>query len=172
MLKIKKALKSNLLQAKKICVLGIGSELRGDDAGGMLAAEYLKVACRSVKTKVPLRIVFGSTAPENFTGLIRKFNPTHLVIIDSTDLEKKPGSIAVIDEQEIGGISFSTHRLPLKVLIDYLVKALGCKVIVIGIQPKTLEFGAKPSKEVEKKAHLLCNAITEIITGNFKKRVR
>ena len=38
---IKKALRNRLAGAKKIAVLGIGSELRSDDVAGMLAAEKL-----------------------------------------------------------------------------------------------------------------------------------
>ena len=72
---IKKALKSRLASAKKVAVLGIGSDLRGDDVAGMLTAEKLfKLVAK--KSTSRLKIFFGSTAPENLTGDIKRFNPT------------------------------------------------------------------------------------------------
>ena len=64
------------------------------------------------------------------------------------DLGLSPGKIAVIPPDNIGGISFCTHSLPLKVMTDYLLESFRCEIIIIGIQPKNLSVGASPSKEV------------------------
>ena len=160
---LKKILKTKLKGAKRIAVLGVGSELRGDDVAGDLVARELESGCK-YKCKSPeARFFFGATAPENLTGEIKKFKPSHLIIIDSAELGSKPGTVKVLAPKDIGGVSFLTHRLPTKIMVDYLQKSLDCKVLVIGIQPKSLDFGKQPSKEVKKSAGLVSAAIKEAL---------
>lgn len=160
---LKKTLKNRLAGAGRIAILGIGSDLRGDDASGMLACADLKTALSKRKRRTtPTSIFFGETAPENLTGQIKKFNPTHLVIVDTIDAGKKAGSIFLFKAEDVGeGTSFSTHKLPAKILIDYLVNSCGCQATVIGIQPKTVEFGKPVSKSVRTAAEKVSGMLAE-----------
>lgn len=121
----------------------------------MLVAQQLKDASN-------FKVFLGSTAPENLTGEIKKFNPTHLIIVDIVETGDKPGAIVLIDPKDAGGISFSTHRLPLKMMVEYLLKFLKCKVIIIGIQPKTLALGSQPSQEAVKAVNKVVKMVKEI----------
>jgi hydrogenase 3 maturation protease len=114
---------------------------------GVLAAQQIEKIIGRKKTTFEVRVFIGDTAPENLTGEIKRFQPTHLIIIDSADFDAKPGEIRFIDINDIGGTSFCTHMLPTSVLTDYLLKSFKFEVVTIGIQPKSLLFGAKPSKE-------------------------
>lgn len=155
---LKATLKKKLKGAKKIAVLGVGSSLKGDDAAGLLVAEELK------KIKNPkLKVFIGSTAPENLTGEIIKYRPTNIIIVDSVDADQKPGSIFLINSREVDGVSFSTHMLPVKMIVDYFLESLKCEVIIIGIQPKSLEFGETVSGEVKKSAKQIADAILQIL---------
>jgi hydrogenase 3 maturation protease len=160
---LKAALKKQLNNAKKIALLGVGSEFRQDDACGMLVAEALKNSCSAAKQCKKLKVFFGATAPENLTGEIKKFNPSHVIIVDAADTGKKAGSITLIKPQEATGISFSTHQLPLSIMVDYLIQSIACEVIIIGIQPKTTNFGSEVSSEVKKSVGVLSSVIQEII---------
>ena len=168
MLKLKKILSQRLKGAKDIAVLGVGSDLRADDAAGELVARSLAAGCKNRKVK----FFFGSTAPENLTGEIKKFAPTDLLIIDSADLGLKSGQAKILSAEEIGGVSFSTHRLPTKVMVDYLVNSLKCKATIIAIQPKILSFGKSPSKEIKETVMNLSKIIKEIIHTTFKEERR
>lgn len=152
-------LQSRLKGAKKIALLGVGSEFRADDAAGMLVAERVDKETRKQKnlparqagkkTSVALKAFLGATAPENLTGEIIKFKPSHLIIIDTADLKQKPGTILLLDAKDLGeGVSFSTHKLPPKVMMDYFIQSLKCKIMLIGIQPKSIVFGKAVSREV------------------------
>jgi hydrogenase maturation protease HycI len=155
---LKAILKTSLKKAERIAVLGIGSELRSDDAAGLIAAEELE------KIKNPkLKVFFGSTAPENLTGEIITYKPTHIIIIDSVDTDCKPGFILLIKPEDAGGVSFSSHMLPIKMMVDYMIESLGCDIIIIGIQPKSLIFGGNISNEVKKSAIKISTIIKEII---------
>ena len=57
--------------ASKTVVLGAGSVLCGDDAAGMLVVELIQKAIgENTDCLLPLA---GSTAPENFSGVIRDY---------------------------------------------------------------------------------------------------
>jgi hydrogenase 3 maturation protease len=155
---LKTLLKKKLKGAEKIAVLGVGSVLRNDDAAGLLVADQLK------KIKNPkLKVFLGSTAPENLTGEIIKYKPTHIAIVDSVDMDQKPGSIMLIEPQVVEGVSFSTHMLPVKMIVDYFLESLKCEIIIIGIQPKSLEFGGTVSDEVKKSAKQIADTIRQIL---------
>lgn len=149
MTSLKIALKKRLEPAQRIALLGIGSELRGDDACGILVAESLKRYSREIPGSRKFKVFIGGTAPENLTGEIKKFNPTHVILIDAADIGKKAGMIKLISPEEAKGISFCTHQLPLKIMADYLVQSIGCAMFIIGIQPKKIDFGASVSRQVQ-----------------------
>ena len=164
---LKAALKNKLCGARRIALLAIGSELRGDDAAGLLVAKHLT----SANEGATLKVFIGETAPENLTGEIKRFKPTHILIVDCADLGKKAGHAELIDPEDVKGISFSTHRLPTKILTDYLKKSLNCQSYIIGIQPDSIEFGRKLSKQVEKAAKAISKIVKEICSNLSPKAI-
>lgn len=153
------------LTPRRLAVLGIGNELNGDDAAGMLVARALRDGiCGSVGSggswTVPtldghFLVIEAGPAPENFTGTLRRFHPELVLLIDAAELGEPPGTVAWVGWAEAGGWSGSTHTLPPSVLAHYLVEELGCEVILVGIQPARLDFCAGVSAEVQQ-------AVTEV----------
>ncbi|NLY37810.1 MAG: hydrogenase maturation peptidase HycI [Firmicutes bacterium] len=150
-MELRDCLKTNLQPGYKIAVLGIGSTLRSDDAAGIYFVELLG---KRIK-KDNLLLIAGSTAPENFTGVIKDFAPDKLFIVDAAYVGGLPGEVKVIPAAEISGVSFSTHMLPLPVMLKYLAAELPCDVIFIGIQPKSTEHGFVMSEEVKRETERL-----------------
>jgi len=157
----------NLLKGtKRVGILGIGSELRSDDRAGLLVLDYLEENKPCVRNGLEYQTFLGATAPENITGQIKKFQPTHLIILDAADLGKAPGTIALFGpEDDLGALSFSTHRMPIKIMADYLKASFECKIIMIGIQPKTLVFGQDVSGQVRAAALEVAKTISEVIAS-------
>jgi hydrogenase maturation protease HycI len=123
-------------------VVGVGSGLRSDDAAGLRIAEELR------KLDLPnVLVLLGDTAPENVTGEIRRALPSHVIFVDAAEFGETPGAVRLVDSVEIGGMSSSTHTLPLAVIADYLKQELGCRVLFLGLQPKVVEFGEGLSEE-------------------------
>lgn len=124
----------------KIAFLGVGSPLRADDNVGNRI-----VATLETKLKAGLDQEFqfyqGESAPENFTGAIRDFSPEYLILFDAAELGKPPGTFSIISAEQIEGISFASHVLPLKIICNYISATVGCQIIMVGIQPQSLEFG-------------------------------
>ena len=129
----------------KLAVLGAGSELCGDDAAGMLLAAGLQAA----GPNPALLALAGSTAPENFTGLVKSYQPDLLLLVDAAFVGSQVGEIRLIDAAEVKSFSFSTHMLPFTVLIDYLRRETGVETLILGIQPGQTEFATEPSAGIK-----------------------
>ncbi|MCU0641332.1 MAG: hydrogenase maturation peptidase HycI [Candidatus Margulisbacteria bacterium] len=144
--------------AGHIVLLAVGSELRGDDAAGLLVAAELK--------NLPqLTVLIGGTAPENLTGQIKKLKPSHLIIVDAAELKEATGTVRLVELEEIGGFSFSTHALPLKVMIDFILQDHHCAVLIVAIQPKDTTFGAPVDPAVSRAAAQVAADLTAAISS-------
>ena len=156
---IREKLERFLKDSERTIFLSIGSELRGDDAASVLTANEL------LKKNIPsnFKILLGYTAPENLTGEIKKINPTHMIICDAADSGLNPGEIGIISADDVDGAAFSTHMMPMNIFIKYISGDNPCKTLILGIQPKTVEFGAEITKEVRKTAVSLADAVFEIV---------
>jgi len=138
-------------------VLGIGNTLRSDDAAGVLVARLLSQR-ESAKDTDRLLIIEAGHAPENKTGELRTFAPDLVLLIDAADMGKEPGTVEWISEEDIDGMSASTHSLPLSMLAKYLTLELGCQVNLLGIQAASNEVGETVSAEV-------LQVVQEVVTG-------
>jgi hydrogenase 3 maturation protease len=144
-MEINNYLKSRINPGQKYAILGIGSTLRSDDAAGMYFIELFG----NMLHRDDLLLIAGSTAPENFTGVIKNFAPDKLFIVDAAHLGLVPGQAKVVPDCDIGGVSFSTHMLPLPYMMKYLESEARCEVIFIGIQPKCTDQGLCMSDEMK-----------------------
>ena len=88
----------------------------------------------------------------------------HILLIDSVDFKDKPGSVIVLRARDLGdGVSFSTHKMPAKVLMQYFSKSFDCDPILLGIQPLCIDFGKKPSKPVISSVREMASAIAAAV---------
>lgn len=160
MTKVAQYLSNIIIDNHKIAFLGVGSPLRADDSVGLYIVSELEKRLKP-KPEQQFRFYLGESAPENFSGEIRNFSPDHLLIFDAAELECQPGECTLIDQDSIGGVSFCTHMLPLKILADYLRTTAGCQVTVIGVKPKLLEFAYPMTGEVTAGAERLIAELIE-----------
>jgi len=140
-----------------VAIVGIGNTFRSDDAAGMLVARALSQRACAADTG-RLLICEAGHAPENKTGELRSFAPDLVLLIDAAEMGKEPGTLEWISEEDIDGMSASTHSLPLSMLAKYLTLELGCKVNLLGIQPASNEVGETVSAEV-------LQAVEEVAAG-------
>jgi hydrogenase 3 maturation protease len=147
---------------ERLAVLGVGSVLRSDDAAGMEVVRRLGESLCPVPPNVGL--FAGETAPENLSGSIKRFAPTHLLVVDAADVGLNPGDCTDILPTSVGGPTFLSHMLPLKLMTDYLVLETGAAVTLLGVQYKTLAFDGPLSPEIERAVEKICDALKGIIT--------
>ncbi|HEX7556252.1 MAG TPA: hydrogenase maturation protease [Leptolinea sp.] len=142
-----------------VVLVGVGNELMGDDAAGMLVIQNLKA---SLPANSYIHPVEGGPAPENCTGLIRRLIPGLVFFIDAGDMGEQPGSIGVFSCEESEGISAFGHALPLRVLGQYLKAELGCQSYLLIIQPDLIDFDIPVSKPVLQAIDLVCQGWLEL----------
>jgi len=162
----KKALAAGLRGRGRIVILGVGNPLKGDDAAGLLCVEALLKGIPA-KARRGVKILRAYDVPENYTGIIRKFRPTRVIIIDAALAGLKPGDIFVLERDKIAIEEISSHKIPLMVLISYLEQSIECKVTVLGIQAKDLSFGSPVSPIIKTAVKTVSDFLAGII-GNTK----
>jgi hydrogenase 3 maturation protease len=139
-------------------VVGVGHELCGDDAAGLAVARALQTALADDER---LLVIEAGSVPENQTGLLRRFKPDLVLLIDAAQMGETPGVIRWLPWDETDGISASTHTLPFHILARYLVSELDCEVALLCIQPARNTVGAPLSPEVVEAVDTIVNFLVE-----------
>ena len=112
-----------------IVVLGVGNFLHGDDGAGPA------VAAGVAALELPGVAAYDcGTAPENFTGVVRRAGPDLLVIVDAAEMGLLAGSVRRIPLERICDTAIGTHMLALSHLVQFLADAAG-RIVVVGVQP-------------------------------------
>jgi len=169
------ALSKKLKGAERLFVLGVGNPRNGDDAAGSLCISLLMRELKRRKQHagagevgrersshlqgskkenpaLTIQALDAGESPENATGLIREFRPTHVLIVDAALGGFEPGTIFIVDREKISQDDISTHRIPLVHLIRYLEAGVGCRVVLVGIEPKNITWQRHVSAPVKKAA--------------------
>lgn len=152
-------LREVLKGARRVAVVGVGSRIRGDDALGLEVARRLREAgLRGVL------VIEAETVPENFTGELRRFRPSHVLLVDAAHFGGRPGDVVVApSSSSTHGVSFSTHHMPLSMFARFVEASIGAKVILVGVQPGSLH-GEGLSPEVEEAVSLLTKILSEVLS--------
>lgn len=156
----KSQLKNFLTDCEKLIVLGVGNELKSDDGVGPFIIKKLKE--ENIEND-NLLFIDAKTVPENFTGKIRKENPTHLIIVDACLMDSQPGDMKIVNKDDFAEIGISTHSMSLSFFVRYLEKDTDFKIIFVGFEPETMDWGAKPTPKVEKAAFEFIETLKGII---------
>ena len=127
-------------------LMGIGNELRGDDAVGIYVARNFE--------KDGWHVIVAGQVPEDFTAEIKRLKPELLVLVDAALMGLEPGEIRIVPVEKIPKVAFSTHGMPLSFFISYIRDFVG-DVVLIGIEPMQMEFGMDMSENVRKAGYRL-----------------
>ena len=137
-------------------LVGLGNELLGDDAVGLHLV-------RALREKLPpsVLLVEAGTVPENITGELIRQAPALTLFIDALHADLRPGEISIQEEESITNSSFSTHSLPLPVLLSYLRASYSSSFAIVGVQVEQTTFGAQLSAAVNQALASTAQAIVE-----------
>lgn len=105
----------------------------------------------------------GGSVPENFTGLIRKINPSHIIIIDASLMNMEAGEVNIVNKDNIADISISTHSMSLAYLIRYLELENEFNILFIGIEPESMELSFELSDNVKESSDRLIKLLFDKI---------
>jgi hydrogenase 3 maturation protease len=155
------SLETFLKDATRVVVIGMGNELRGDDAVGLEIVRLLKTHQNQRLTAYE-----GHMTPEVFIAPACSLKPSHLLIVDAAELKQEPGSWRLLSRDEIQTGLFTTHYLPATAVADELSRRCSTKVAFLGVQPKSREITFSRSIECKKAAQdiaTLLRRLTELL---------
>jgi hydrogenase 3 maturation protease len=143
--------------ANKIAILSIGNDLRSDDGLGLYIIEKLSID----DPRVMIQNV--GSVPEGFARNLAEFGAERVIMVDAADMMKPPGHIELVTKDRIGGITISTHSMPLSFPMMYLEQETGGKTILIDIQPKSIQFGEGLTPEIQEVVDNTINTLERIL---------
>ena len=159
---IKSAETQTLEHSPKIAVLGIGNLLLKDEGVGVHLVQELA----NIVDGNNVAIIDGGTSPD-IPSLIEK-NIDKLIVIDAVKADDKPGTVYRFsaDDIDLDSVSpVSLHdigileSLRMLALLDRQPKS----TVIIGIEPKAIDFGLELSPELAKKLPEIVNLVLKEI---------
>ena len=135
---------------KEIVVVGVGNILLGDEGVGIRAVELLERSELPANVKV---LDLGT----NFLDITSHIdNAEKLIIIDAISAGNESGRLYRFRYDELEAIKAnmrSAHQISilnvLKLLRELYANMRECEVVLIGVEPKTIDMGLELSQEVE-----------------------
>jgi len=156
------ALKDFISGSKRIAILGIGNDLRTDDGLGLFIVNSLSL------DDPDIMVENVGSVPEGFAHPLAEFGAERVIMIDAADMRKPPGHIELVTKDRIGGINISTHSMPLSFLMMYLEQETGGKTILIGVQPKSIQFGEGLNPEIQEVAEKIIASLKRLLTEHLR----
>lgn len=149
----------------KTLVLGVGNTLLTDEGVGVHVINHLQANHPQTDTTY----LDGGTLSFTLAGDIE--DNDQLIVIDATELKEKPGTVREFIDNDMdeflgGKRNLSVHEVGLLDLLNIsrLADRLPKRRALIGIQPKTIDWGEQPSPEVAAAIPLACQKTINLIT--------
>jgi len=155
-------LKKFIANAKRIAILGIGNDLRTDDGLGPYIVNTIEFDHPAVM------IENVGSVPEGFARPLAEFGAERVIMIDAADMRKSPGHIELVTKDRIGGITISTHNMPLSFLMMYLEQETGGETILLGVQPKSIQFGEGLNPEIQEVAENIITSFEQLLKEHYE----
>ncbi len=148
----------------RVVVIGVGNLLLKDEGIGI----HIIKALQEIKLPQDVKIIDGGTAPDliAYTEAGDK-----LIIIDAAKAGGKPGAIYRFQPQDLtegNGKVISAHELGVKQNLR-LMSLMGNEpeeIVIIGIEPKEIDWGTELSPELQQKVPQIVRVILKEIGIN------
>lgn len=146
-----------------VCVIGVGNILMQDEGVGPKVAEILR---RDYNFEPNIEIIDGGTLGLDLLTYIEKHKK--IIIIDVVDFGKKPGFIKILKGDEIPPYlktKLSVHHVGVQDLIEVarLMGYIPEELVLVGIQPESIDLGLDLTPTVAGKLNLLIEEILVIL---------
>lgn len=153
-------------EIKKIVIIGVGNILLSDEGIGVHVVEELK------KIPLPLGVSVVDAGTVGFEILDFISDAHELIIIDAVDGGREPGFIYRFDFDFLEELPLScmrfVHQIGVFDVLNILkLRGKAPKAKIIGVQPKSVDFGLTLSEELKS----MIPKIIEIVLEEVKSRL-
>lgn len=146
----------------KTLIIGVGNTLRGDDGLGPFLINQLN-------GKIIADLLDAGEIPESYLGRIIDSQPDTIIVVDAVDMQASPGTIAIVEIEELAKVSWSTHRLSLALFMKYVQENTSSVIFLVGVQPGTTELGRKMTPPIEETLQVLVRYFIDVL-GESKEQ--
>jgi hydrogenase maturation protease len=131
-----------------IVVLGVGNTIHSDDGFGVHAARRLQDDPR-----LPGRISVIDGGTLGLELIAHLYDCSRLLLLDAVDIGAEPGTVVRLADHELLDLATgkSVHQLGVADLLNTLplVSDIERKIVVLGVQPESTDWGTELSPSVE-----------------------
>lgn len=150
----------------RIVIIGVGNLLQKDEGIGIHAVKALQ----EMQLPDNVTTIDGGTSPD-ILACTRAGDK--LIIVDAARAGGEPGAIyrfQPADLNEEAGAALSVHELgvPQNLRLMLLSGSEPSEVVIIGIEPKEIEWGTELTPELEKKIPEIISVILREISTDYK----
>ena len=152
----------------KTLVLGIGNLVMSDDGVGVKVVQRIQ---REFRFPEYVEIIDGGTLGLDLLHMLEQIE--NLIVIDAVETGREPGTCIRLAGEELPialETKVSPHQMGLKDLLAVarLMGHLPHEMVLIGVQPGSIEMGAELTPEVETKVDVLIeNVLKELKRWNI-----
>ncbi len=126
----------------------VGNPLRSDDGVGPYIA-------REASGLPGLLLRDAGDRPERALDWALEERPDRVVFIDAADFGGLPGEVRLLPATCLEASTFSTHRLPLPAIMDWISQETGAECLCVGIQLGSAALGESLTAPVQGAAERL-----------------
>ena len=144
------------LLSDRVCIVGVGNRMRGDDGAGPALIDARRPGTRGVW-------IDAGVAPENFLETIAKTDPDVVLMVDAVAFGGLPGDYRLMDSNELDRAAVSTHAGSLCMLSHYLSARSVASLRVLAIQPESIAAREGLSPAVEECCLHLAGMLSELL---------
>ena len=137
----------------KMILVGVGHPFRGDDYVGSYIAKKLMVG-NHVQN---IQLFDAEQDVEAIIPKIQALKPKQIMFIDSCQMNLGPGEARVISIDDTDYPFFTTHSIPLKLLVNQFLPESQCWMLAI--QPEQVEISDQLSSKVRNVADSIITLI-------------
>ncbi len=122
-----------MCNSNEVLVVGVGNPQRGDDAAGLVLG-------RALADKLGMQYLHCEEVPENYLAEMRNTPAATVMFVDAADMGVPAGEIRLLEPQQLAGSNISTHNCSLSLLAKLLTTQCNKRVVILAIQPASLEW--------------------------------
>jgi len=149
---------ARLIADRKIVLMGVGNELRGDDAFGVALAERIEHA-------IAPRVFVTHDLPEDYAVKAADLRPDVVLVLDAIDFHARPGEVHLVAARDVPPTPGVTHRPSLEMMARFLELDAGADTWVLGVQPEMghVGVGDRMSEPVARALDALEELLLEVL---------
>jgi len=144
----------------RMALVGVGHPMRGDDFVGSFIVKVLMKRMRTDEV-----VLFDAEdGIEWVVSKIAESNPKCLILLDACEMNASPGEVDLVSLAETNYPFFTTHGIPLKLLVSKLLPSV--ETWILAIQPGRMGLNEGLSPAVLAAANSVSNFIAITLKGS------